>query len=70
MRARRGSKRAQRGRMDAFIWADRDGGKDGRPCRASATQGRAERIDQGVDGKQRKTNTTRLSEDNRRSVRR
>ncbi|WP_155362193.1 hypothetical protein [Xenorhabdus bovienii] len=56
--------------MDAFIWADRDGGKDGRPCRASATQGRAERIDQGVDGKQRKTNTTRLSEDNRRSVRR
>ncbi|WP_275383963.1 hypothetical protein [Xenorhabdus bovienii] len=27
---------------------DRDGGKDGRPCRASATQGRAERIDQGV----------------------
>ncbi|WP_258087244.1 hypothetical protein, partial [Xenorhabdus bovienii] len=48
VRARRGSKRAQWGRMDAFIWADRKKGKDGRPCRTSATQGRAGRIDQGV----------------------
>ncbi|CDH26294.1 hypothetical protein XBKB1_560008 [Xenorhabdus bovienii str. kraussei Becker Underwood] len=70
VRARRGSKRAQRGRMDAFIWADREKGKDGRPCRASATLGRAGCIDQGTGGKQRKTNTARLSVDNRRSVRR
>ncbi|MDE1490528.1 hypothetical protein [Xenorhabdus bovienii] len=56
--------------MDAFIWADRDDGKDGRPCRASAALGRAGCIDQGVEGKQQKTNTTRLSEDNRRRVRR
>ncbi|MEI8662597.1 hypothetical protein [Xenorhabdus bovienii] len=34
--------------MDAFIWADRDDGKDGRPCRVSATLGRAGCIDQGV----------------------
>ncbi|MGJ0626406.1 hypothetical protein [Xenorhabdus bovienii] len=56
--------------MDAFIWADREKGKDGRPCRASATLGRAGCIDQGTGGKQRKTNTARLSGNNRRSVRR
>ncbi|MGJ0626377.1 hypothetical protein [Xenorhabdus bovienii] len=30
--------------MDALIWADREKGKDGRPCCASATLGRAGRV--------------------------